>query len=650
MIKELGFVRVGAIVPKIKVANPRFNSSEIINQIKEASKRGVDIVTTPELAITGYTCGDLIVQDALIQSALIGLKNIVDETKELDIISIIGTPLVKDNQLYDCVVVIQKGEILAVIPKYKGFIQNRWFDLGNISLFDKEVPFGVNILFENETDKKITFAIEIGEAPSSDIEQNFNHVRNVAMIIFNPTASEEIIGRYTYRKQLINMRSSNNICGYIYCSAGSNESSTDSVFSGHAMIAENGQLLKENERFDLDSNLIYCDIDIQKLRHDRLKKEHVNIQNNNEYIYVKFKDPKNIAVKELLLNNEDNTEDLDTENIVFNVVREYREYPFVPSNEDEKIERCKEIINIQSTALAKRLLHTGIKKTVIGLSGGQDSTLAFLVIIEAYKKLKIDNINLIAVTMPGFGTTGRTYENACKLAKTYGATLREISIKEACIGHMKDIGLEDDDRSITYENAQARERTQILMDVANKEGALVIGTGDLSELALGWCTYNGDHMSMYGVNASIPKTLVRELIKSVADKTEEQTLYDILDTPISPELLPPDKYGNLVQKTENTIGPYVLHDFFLYHFLRYGASPKKIYVLAKHAFKGKFKNEDIKKWLEVFLKRFFSQQFKRSCAPDGPKVGSVGLSPRDGFKMPSDADGSIWISELDDCK
>lgn len=658
MLKELGFIRVGAIVPKIKVANTQWNAEEIIKQLKAANEKGVAIVTTPELAITGYSCADLFYQDILLQKSLESLKMILEETKDLDLVSIIGMPIEKENQLFDCAVVIQKGKILGVVPKT--FIPNgnedcekRWFvSSGNydeicggnnvqtsanivdkIILFGQEIPFGNKIIFEEKENKNFSFSIEIGGDLWNSCAPSASKTIHGAMIIFNLTAINESVGKYAYRKDLLKIQSAKNICGYVCASAGVNESTTDAVFSGNAMIAENGKLIKENQRFDFESNMIYADIDVLKLKNYR--KKNTNFMN----IYAKEKYQK-VELETFA--------DLNFENQI--IEREYKEYPFVPLNETLREERCQEIINIQASGLAKRLLHTGIKKTVLGLSGGMDSTLAFLVIIEAYKKLGITNDNMIAITMPGFGTTNRTYENACNLAKAYGVTLREISIKEACLIHMKDIGLDENDRSITYENIQARERTQILMDVANKEGGLVIGTGDLSELALGWCTYNGDHMSMYAVNADIPKTLVRYLIKWIADKTKESILYDILDTPISPELLPPDEYGNLVQKTENTIGPYVLHDFFLYHFLHYGATPKKIYTIAKQVFKNKFSNHEIKKWLQFFLKRFFTQQFKRSCIPDGPKVGSISISPRSDLKMPSDADASIWLKELEECE
>ncbi len=639
MYKELGFIRVGAMVPKLKVANPTYNAQEIIQNMKILEQKGASIITTPELAITGYTCQDLFFQDHLLGESKKSLQKVVEATKKLNLILIVGMPLKAENRLYNCAVVIQKGHILGVVPKthipnYAEFYEKRWFtssldkNIKKIELLGEEVPFDTHLLFQDQEKTDFTFAVEICEDVWVSPSPSEEHTKHGATLIFNPSASNEIIGKQEYRKNLIGIHSAKTTCAYIYTSCGIHESSTDILMSGHAFIAENGSILKENERFAIESTVITADIDIQRLMNNRLKNTNYMAQvRNEEYqvIPVEIKD----TIQEL--------------------ERAYEEYPFVPTSEEQREARCSEIFNIQSSALAKRLLHTNMKKTVIGISGGLDSTLAFLVIIEAYKKLKIPNKNIIAVTMPGFGTTDRTYQNAINLVKEYGATLKEISIKNACLEHYQNIGISTTDRSITYENAQARERTQILMDVANLENGLVIGTGDLSELALGWCTYNGDHMSMYAVNTSIPKTLVRYLVKWQRDKTAskrlQKTLEDILATPISPELLPPDEYGQIEQKTESTVGPYVLHDFFLYHFLRYGASPKKIYQLAKNTFQGKFQEEEIQKWLTIFFKRFFAQQFKRSCIPDGPKVGTISLSPRGDLRMPSDADVETWLKQ-----
>jgi NAD+ synthase (glutamine-hydrolysing) len=606
--------------------------------IKKASKEGVSIVTTPELSLCGYTCGDLFLQDKLIDEVYFALNDIVEETKKIDIISIVGMPIRVDNQMFNCGVVISKGKILGAIPKtyvpnYSEFYEKRWFQSSSnlisseVNILNNIVPIGTNIIFR---DKDIAFGVEICEDLWCVNPPSNSHTLHGANIIFNLSSSNEVIGKYEYRKNLVSMQSAKTISAYVYASSGVMESTSDILFSGASMIYENGTKLCENERFDLESNLIYTDVDINKLNNDRNKNiSYMGVVGDEVYRYI----------------------DVDIVDKKMDTVRVYPEYPFVPKDESTRDERCKEIFTIQASALARRLVTLGNPKCVIGISGGLDSTLAFLVIVEAYKKLGIDNKNIIGVTMPGFGTTGRTYNNACKFVEAYGATLREVDIKAACIQHMKDIGLDENDRSVAYENTQARERTQILMDIANMENGLVIGTGDLSELALGWCTYNGDHMSMYSVNTSIPKTLVRYLVKWVADtssRDKKEVIYDILDTPISPELLPPDEAGNILQKTESSIGPYVLHDFFLYHFLRYGASPKKIYYLAKNTFKDNFSDEEILKWLKVFVRRFFTQQFKRNCVPDGVKVGSISLSPRGDLRMPSDASYSIWIRELEE--
>lgn len=639
-MKELGFIRVGAIVNKLALANPLKNADVIIKEIKKAERLGVSIVTTPELSLTGYTCGDLFLQEQLLDDSIKALEKVLNETKDIDIISILGMPLRHDNQLFNCAAVITKGKILGVIPKtyipnYQEFYEARWFSSSKeliteeIEILGQLVPITTNILFQDKTLKEATFGIEICEDLWTVNPPSNNHALAGATMIFNLSSSNELIGKQEYRKSLVSSQSARTISAYIYASSGVMESTSDILFGGASMIYENGSILAENKRFELESNIITADIDVLKLANDRIKnRSFMKNTNLEEYKIIK-------------LDIKDNIKELN---------REYKEYPFVPSNELERNKRCEEIIEIQSTALARRLIQVGNPKCVIGMSGGLDSTLAFLVIVKAYEKLKRNPKDIIGITMPGFGTTDRTYQNSIDLVKEYGATLKEISIKDAALLHMKDIGLPETDRSVTYENIQARERTQILMDVANMENGLVIGTGDLSELALGWCTYNGDHMSMYAVNTSIPKTLVRYLVAWVKDTTDgkkKEVLQDILDTPISPELLPPDEAGNILQKTESSIGPYVLHDFYLYHFLRYGATPKKIYTLAKHTFKNSFSNEEIKKWLKVFIRRFFTQQFKRNCIPDGVKVGSISLSPRGDLRMPSDASMEAWLKELD---
>lgn len=640
-MKEFGFIRVGAIVNKLVLANPLENAKEIIKEIKKANKLGVSIVVTPELSLTGYTCGDLFLQDKLLNDSEKALEEVLEKTKNIDIISILGMPIKHDNQLFNCAIVISKGKILGIIPKtyipnYQEFYEARWFSSSkdlksyNIEILGQTVPITTNILFQDKSLKEASFAIEICEDLWTVNPPSNNHALAGATMIFNLSSSNELIGKQEYRKSLVSSQSARTISAYIYTSSGIMESTSDILFGGASMIYENGSKLAENKRFEIDSNIITADIDILKLANDRRKnRSYMNMASNTDYIIV----------------------EVDMANSIKTLQRDYKEYPFVPSNEQERNKRCEEIIEIQSSALARRLLQLKNPKCVIGMSGGLDSTLAYLVIIKAFEKLNRDNKDIIGITMPGFGTTDRTYQNAVDLIKEYGATLKEISIKEASLLHMKDIGLPETDRSITYENIQARERTQILMDVANMENGLVIGTGDLSELALGWCTYNGDHMSMYAVNTSIPKTLVRYLVAWVKDTTtgkKKEVLQDILNTPISPELLPPDEAGNILQKTESSIGPYVLHDFFLFHFLRYGATPRKIYTLAKYTFKNSFSTDEIKKWLKVFIKRFFTQQFKRNCIPDGVKVGSISLSPRGDLRMPSDANMEAWLKEIDE--
>ena len=637
-MNEYGYVKVGASTLELKVSDTIYNVQMIKKQIDEAVNKNIQIISFPELSITGYTCGDLFNQDILIDKSYKGLKDLVDYSKDKMIVIIVGSPIKCENKLYNCAVVINNGKILGIVPKtyipnYNEFYEMRWFKSSNdlkikeINLFNEIVPIGVDLIFTSKLDDELKFGVEICEDVWSLYPKSNDYASSGASIIFNLSASNETIGKYDFRKELIKMQSIKTISGYVYSSSGINESSTDLLFSGSSLIYENGKLLSENNRFDFNSNLIYSDIDIKRLVNDRRKNTSFISNTDKEYRNIYFTTSKNNLIS-----------------------RKYSKYPFVPSNEDKREERCKEIINIQSSALAKRLKHTNIKKCVIGVSGGLDSTLAFLVIKKAFEKLKIDNKNIIAVTMPGFGTTNRTYENALDLIKINNATLKEIDIKKACLVHYSDIDQDINNHDITYENAQARERTKILMDIANKENALVIGTGDLSELALGWCTYNGDHMSMYSVNSSIPKTLVKYLVKYIADtdKKNKKVLYDILSTPISPELLPADEKGNIKQITEDKIGPYILHDFYLYHFFRYGASPKKIYMLAVNTFENEYSKEEILKWLKVFIKRFFTQQFKRSCMPDGVKVGSISLSPRGDLRMPSDASYNIWIKELEE--
>lgn len=639
-MKENGFVRVGTLVNKLSLGNVIENAKEISRQIKKAYEAGVEIIVTPELSLTGYTCGDMFLQDKLVKDSIIGLEYVLSETKSLNIISIIGMPISTNNALFNCGVVINRGKLLGIIPKtyipnYKEFYECRWFssslnlDINEIELLGQKVPLGCDLLFQDRKNPNITFAIEICEDLWAVTPPSNDYAKSGATIIFNLSSSNELIGKHNYRKNLISSQSSKTISAYIYASSGMLESTSDILFGGASLIYENGTLLKEGERFLTESNIIYQDIDVLRLVNDRRVNKSFNFSSDNK-IYRRI--------------------NIDIHNNISKLERKYSKYPFVPKDDILRNERCLEIINIQSNALARRLIQLNYPKCVIGMSGGLDSTLAFLVTVRAFEKLNLDNKNIIGITMPGFGTTDRTYNNSIKLVESYNATLKEINIKEACTIHMKDIGLNPNDRSITYENIQARERTQILMDVANMEKGIVIGTGDLSELALGWCTYNGDHMSMYSVNSSIPKTLIRYLVNWFMDNEKgirHDVLKDILSTPISPELLPPDKYGNIVQKTENSIGPYVLHDFFLYHFLRRGVRPKKLYFLALHTFND-FSREDILNYLKVFIKRFFTQQFKRNCVPDGIKVGSISLSPRGDLRMPSDMEYKSYLKELNE--
>ena len=637
-----GFVRVAAAVPTLKVANCEYNTGEIIIISKEACKQGAQFVVFPELAVTAYSCGDLFLQKTLQNAAIKGLETILSETRQLDCVIIIGIPLVINSRMYNCGVAIKSGEILGVVPKtfipnYSEFYEKRWFSSGSgrkneyINLLGFNVPFGTDVLFESENISGLCFGIEICEdlwvpAPPSSAQ-----AINGATLLFNLSASNEIVGKHEYRESMVNMQSAKCAAAYVYSSSGPNESTTDLVFGGHSLISEYGSLMAESKRFSFEEQFIISDIDIERLINERLKNSGFTQDiTDNSYRKAVF------SISEL------NTDKL---------LRRIDPHPFVPSNPNVRNIRCEEIFNIQTSGLAKRLKHTGIEKCVIGISGGLDSTLALLVIAKAYDRLGLDRKNIHAITMPGFGTSSNTLNNSLELMRLMKVTTYQVDIREACMKHFEDIGHDPQEYDVTYENVQARERTQILMDKANKIGGLVIGTGDLSELALGWCTYNGDHMSMYAVNTGVPKTLVKYLVQWAADYIFEnetrKVLLSILDTPISPELLPTDEAGEIAQKTEDIVGPYELHDFFLYHMVRYGANPSKIYYLARQAFADKYQVETISKWLKTFLKRFFSQQFKRSCLPDGPKVGSISLSPRGDWRMPSDAEVRDWLGDLD---
>ena len=632
-MNEYGYVRCAAASLKMEVANPRWNEQEMEHIIAEAVSNGVAILVLPECAMTGYTCADLFFQKTLLEETEHQIAKLKKFLEGKEIIVAVGAPIQIENKLYNMGIVLQNGHILGMVPKtylpnYNEFYEQRWFassaDLkeSEIEFLGEKVPVGKDLLFGNQN---TYFALEICEDLWSVTPPSDTYALNGATILLNLSASNETIGKKEYRENLIKMHSAKQISAYVYASSGPLESTTDILFSGATLIYENGSKLAEGKRFQFDNTLTIADVDVEKLLHDRMK---------NTSFHTNQLEPVRKIHCSIPATNQP-------------IRRTYAKYPFVPSNPNKRNERANEILTIQSCALARRLKHTGSKKCILGVSGGLDSTLAYLVILRAFDILKIAPQNLIAVTMPGFGTTDRTYQNAKELIRKTGATLREVSIKDACILHYKDIGHDAGNHDVTYENAQARERTQILMDIANQENGLVIGTGDLSELALGWCTYNGDHMSMYAVNTSIPKTLVRYLVEYEMQNNE--TLHDvlksILDTPISPELLPPNKDGKILQKTESKIGPYMLHDFFLYHFLRNGFSTKKIFYLAKETFKDDYEEEELRKWLTVFMKRFFSQQFKRSCLPDGVKVGSVSLSPRGDLRMPSDATSTIWIEE-----
>lgn len=644
MNKKYGYIKVGVAVPKVTIANPKRNVEEILKLVKEATKiHKADIIVFPELSITGYSCGDLFNQRALINEAERELDNLIKSTTYLNILIAVGMPVRADNQLFNCAVLIKGGKILGVVPKTFIPNYNEFYELRNfksstsrisreVTLCGQIVPFNENLLFE-ENKTGLVIGIDVCEDLWVNIPPSSYHTLYGANLILNLSASNETVTKSEYRRDIVRVQSAKCITAYAYASAGQTESTTDVVFSGHSIIADNGSILKETI-FSEDSSLICADIDIEKLMNDRIKfNSYMGRTEPREYERVEFNLKESISEEDIKLD------------------RFIDPKPFVPSNKTIRDSRCKEIINIQATGLAQRLSKIGINKAVVGVSGGLDSTLALIVIVEAFKKIKAPMSGIIGVTMPGFGTTGRTYNNALILMKELGITVKEVSIKEACIQHFKDIEHDINVHDVIYENAQARERTQILMDIANKENAIVVGTGDLSELALGWCTYNGDQMSMYGVNGSIPKTLVRYLVEWYSDNTSNseisKALIDICDTPVSPELLPPDQNGNIKQITENSIGSYELHDFFLYNMLRNGYEPNKIYLLAKIAFKDKFSEEVILSTLKTFYKRFFTQQFKRSCMPDGVKVGSIALSPRGDFRMPSDASYELWLSQIE---
>ncbi len=637
-----GFVKTAAITPKIRVAQPEFNGAEIIRLAKEAAGNGAKLIVFPELCITGYTCGDLFFQAALIQKARETLFSIADAVKDLDALIFVGLPWEKQGKLYNVAAVLNRGEILGMVPKtnlpnYGEFYEMRYFTPGNRDVEyvwlgrgtkkEEYVLFGTDMVFSCAELQELVVAAEICEDLWVPEPPSVRHALTGATVIANCSASDETIGKEHYREELIGSQSARLVCGYVYANAGEGESTQDLVFGGQNLIAENGTILGRSERFQ--SGITYGDIDVCRLAGERRRMNTFLVENNDAYTEVGF----HLSMETTKLE------------------RQIAPSPFVPEDKADRERRCEEILSIQAMGLKKRLEHTGCWSAVVGISGGLDSTLALLVTARAFDLLSLPREQIIGVTMPCFGTTGRTYDNACKLTRKLGATLREVDIRESVNAHFWDIGQDPENHDITYENAQARERTQVLMGIANQTGGLVVGTGDMSELALGWATYNGDHMSMYGVNSGVPKTLVRHLVRYYADtcgdKELSDVLLDVLDTPVSPELLPP-KDGGISQKTEDLVGPYELHDFFLYYVLRFGFSPSKIYRMARAAFAGAYEDAVILKWIRTFYKRFFAQQFKRSCLPDGPKVGTVAVSPRGDLRMPSDACSDIWLKELDE--
>ncbi len=634
-----GFIRAAAATPKIKVADPEYNAGQILKLMEQGAEKNAGIMVFPELCLTGYTCGDLFLQDSLLNAARQQLAKIVSESERFDLIAFVGLPFQHGGKLYNAAAALCRGRLLGIVPKinipnYSEFYELRHFVPGNkkavwADVFGEKVPIGADLLFSCTTMPGLVLAAEICEDVWVPCPPSISHACAGATVIANCSASDETVGKDAYRNSLICGQSARLVCAYVYANAGEGESTQDVVFGGHNIIAENGTCLGTSRRFSNET--IYGDLDLQRLACERRRKNTYPsscMAGSEDYVTVDF----SLGIRHLALD------------------RYIAPYPFVPGDAKERNKRCEEILSIQAMGLKKRLEHTKASHAVLGLSGGLDSTLALLVTVRAFDLLGIPRDHIHAVTMPCFGTTDRTYANACTIAGRLGTGLQEIDIKESVLMHFKDIGQDPGKHDVTYENGQARERTQILMDVANQTGGLVIGTGDMSELALGWATYNGDHMSMYGVNGSVPKTLVRHLVRYYADTCNEehlkQALLDVLDTPVSPELLPPED-GVISQKTEDLVGPYELHDFFLYYILRFGYAPARIFRMARHAFGESYSNEVILKWLKVFYRRFFSQQFKRSCLPDGPKVGSVAVSPRGDLRMPSDACGKLWLEEAE---
>lgn len=676
---DYGYLRVATAIPTVKVADVEYNLKQHIELIREAHAEGVQLLVFPELSITGYTCADLFHHQPLIDAARNALLHLAEATRGIDMAVVVGAPLSYQNRLFNCAIMLGDGILVGAVPKlylpnYSEFYEARWFASGSEvpagamievgftenrgKKLSQRIRFGHDLLFDFEC---ATVGIEICEDLWVPIAPSNRMALAGANLIVNLSCSDEVLGKHAYLRRMIEAQSGRLVCGYVYASSGFGESSTDLVYAGKGLIAENGTLLGESERFQTTSSLLVRDVDVEKLMVlRRTQTTFTDLQNNAKSVassyysdYYSRQLPTTHGYQHIQLSR------LTAPDFEKQLYRFVNPRPFVPSDDDDMQARCSEIFNIQVQGLITRLNHIQAKTAVIGISGGLDSTLALLVTVRAFDKLGWSRDRIVGITMPGFGTSGRTYNNSIGLMKALGITLREISIKNAVNQHFKDLGIDSSIHDVTYENCQARERTQILMDASNQTGGIVIGTGDLSELCLGWCTYNGDHMSMYAVNVSIPKTLVKYLVKYVAlegDEKARKFLLDIIDTPISPELIPTDNQGNIAQKTENLVGPYELHDFFLYHMFRFGASPRKIYMLARKAFQdpayatmreSSYDDATILKWMRTFFRRFFQQQFKRSCLPDGPKVGTVSISPRGDWRMPSDASAALWLSECD---
>ena len=654
-----GFVKVASAIPLVRVADCQYNVEQIESLVIQAEGKGIEIICLPELSLTAYSCGDLFGQQLLLDEAEMALIHLMNVTRSLNIISIIGLPVPYRGALLNCAAIVQRGKILGLVPKtflpnYKEFYEKRWFQSGadvpegTVLICGQQVKVSTRLLFSTPS---CVFGVELCEDLWAPVPPSSTLTLQGADIIFNLSADSDAVGKYTYLQSLLAQQSARTICGYVYSSCGYGESTQDVVFSGKGLIYENGTLLAETKRHQFTPQMLEAEIDVERLRAER--------RMNTTFAACAAQ----IVGPGTRIKGQDNSQwsmmggqftIVETERVParpFSLTRIIDPHPFVPSGK-RLDERCQEIFDIQTEGLAKRIQHTGAQTVVLGISGGLDSTLALLVCVSAFDKLGMNRRGVVGITMPGFGTTDRTYTNAVNLMKLLGITIREISIKEACLQHFADLGHDIEQHDVTYENSQARERTQILMDAANQMNGFVVGTGDLSELALGWATYNGDHMSMYGVNTSVPKTLVRHLVVWVAERTKDEstrhTLLDITETPISPELIPADEKGNITQKTEDLVGPYELHDFFLYYLLRWGFRPAKIYLLARQAFGQAYNDATIRKWLRVFCRRFFAQQYKRSCLPDGPKVGSCSLSPRGDWRMPSDASPTLWLRECDE--